>query len=67
MLYRVNMDVHDDTFLLAARKIVDSWSEPRLSVAESVLLSARRGKPPVGASNASVRHAGAPLRVPGPL
>jgi len=31
MLYRVSMDVHGDTFLLAVQgKVVDSWSEPRL-------------------------------------
>jgi len=31
MLYRVSLDVHDDTYLLAVQgKIVDSWSEPRL-------------------------------------
>jgi hypothetical protein len=32
MLYRVSMDVHGDTFLLAVQgKVVDSWSEPRLA------------------------------------
>ena len=32
MLYRVSMDVHDDTYLLAVQgKVVDSWSEPRLA------------------------------------
>jgi hypothetical protein len=32
MLYRVSMDVHGDTYLLAVQgKIVDSWSEPRLA------------------------------------
>jgi hypothetical protein len=32
MLYRVSMDVHDDTYLLAVQgKIVDSWSEPQLA------------------------------------
>ena len=32
MLYRVSLDVHDDTYLLAVQgKIVDTWSEPRLA------------------------------------
>jgi hypothetical protein len=32
MLYRVSMDVHDDTYLLSVQgKVVDSWSEPRLA------------------------------------
>lgn len=32
MLYRVNLNVHDDTFLLQMQgKIVDSWSETRLT------------------------------------
>jgi hypothetical protein len=32
MLYRVSLDVHGDTYLLALQgKIVDSWSEPRLA------------------------------------
>jgi hypothetical protein len=31
MLYRVTMDVHDDTFLLRMQDtVVDNWSEPRL-------------------------------------
>ena len=30
-LFRVSLNVHDDTFLLALQgKIVDTWSEPRL-------------------------------------
>jgi hypothetical protein len=32
MLYRVDLNVHGDTYLLAVQgKIVDSWSEPRLT------------------------------------
>jgi hypothetical protein len=32
MLYRVTMDVHDDTFALSIQgQMTDSWSEPRLS------------------------------------
>ncbi len=31
MLYRVSMDVHDDTFLLSLQgNVVDNWTEPRL-------------------------------------
>ncbi|HEV2202775.1 MAG TPA: hypothetical protein VGR73_23395 [Bryobacteraceae bacterium] len=31
MLYRVSLDVHDDTYLLSLQgKVMDSWSEPRL-------------------------------------
>ena len=31
MLYRVELNVHDDTYLLTLQgRVVDSWSEPRL-------------------------------------
>ena len=42
MLYRVSLDVHDDTYLLALQgKIVDTWTEPRLARGGIGFFSAR--------------------------
>jgi hypothetical protein len=42
MLYRVRMDVHDDSFVLAIQgQMVDAWSEPRLKRGGIGFFSAR--------------------------
>jgi hypothetical protein len=42
MLYRVRMDVHDDSFVLAIQgQMVDAWSEPRLKKGGIGFFSAR--------------------------
>ena len=42
MLYRVDMTVHEDTFLLSLQgKVADSWSEPRLKHGGVGFFSAR--------------------------
>ncbi len=70
MLYRVRMDVHGDDFSLTVQgQMVDAWSEPRLTRGGIGFFSARgeESRAALGASYASIRHAGPPVRVPGAL